>query len=358
MKNQKIRHLLSKGKTEEAIKALIDLTKDRKEIEIQNKAIVLANRFNEIKGKQIIGLTSDSLTEIVYSILRLLQEIESEKETSRSPDQKSIEYGNKENFFREIPTESPKSQNFWVSFLILMLAILGIFYGQKFAELNGIISKSYTQYIGDFPDNLDKIKTLIEEAEKSISISVDYAGHASFLNTRKFLDLKKSISDACNHQNIKIEFISYNETLENSYFEQFILAKYAPLRYDAIFPKLIEDRNMDDFFEINPDITSVDDVQKQISKYGNDLKYLILNDSPNKSMVREFFTENPLNIWIVDDKKAIFSFFNKIERESEEAFLTTDPKLVDVLESYFEYYRDSISVEINLDDIKRRVMSR
>jgi hypothetical protein len=200
--------------------------------------------------------------------------------------------------------------------------------------LTSIALSMSTQFVGAFPENVPDVASVVDKAQRSVKIIVDFVGHGQYSAPQSHLLYLHAIESAL-ARNVKVEMICYTEvranverldqfgdnefaTKDNKKFEEYFRFKKMPeAGSTAELHKVLKDQN--------------DAAMQHLSTLGLSLKYL--HDPA------AFF------LWLSDDAEAVFAFRDFKKKAIGLSFRTKDRNLVDqfaaIFKGHWENAKDS-----------------
>lgn len=202
-------------------------------------------------------------------------------------------------------------------------------------ELSEIHHSLSTQYIGQFPDYISNVVSLIQSAKKKVLIAYGQATFGAFSYREKWLDYRAAIEQKL-HKEITVDLLCLDETeRRNHQIEQF-----------SISPESWETKLKETQFKENLDIF----VKHYVPNQSGDIDYeTFLNvlellqkrymSELTTALITEVSFPFAMHFWIVDGSRAIFSVPNFVEGATELGFFTSDARLIKALESIHTRYK-------------------
>lgn len=223
-----------------------------------------------------------------------------------------------------------------VSFLMVVFAtILSLLALTTFVFVYNFSKSNATIFIGQFPDNINKIIEILDEAKNEIKVVVDLAAYGGLSNPLDHKAYKNLLENKARakinvkmliHTNDLVEkltedqFRKQTETTEKQqiFFESDLLLHFLDNNKRYSQPK-----SMQDFIKI---------VQDENRKAEIDLR--------NNGVLVERHSERfPVFLWVIDRRKAVFSFYNMGTEAREVSFLTRDSNIIKMLAEIFESHK-------------------
>jgi hypothetical protein len=196
-------------------------------------------------------------------------------------------------------------------------------------QLSEIISESITtRYVGNFPDNMNEMIKLIPSTQKKLFIVCDVPAFGHFSNPEGFRQYSLALQTLLNRTSHKPEIILVNYDLKrriSNSASQFKMPVNELLDNDAYknyFNYWGEDRK-------EPKVENLEDFCIWL-----DIRHQKFQADLEEKGAKVYETSRDLRafVWIVDDREAIFSFYNYGSENREVSFRTNDKRLIESLE--------------------------
>lgn len=219
--------------------------------------------------------------------------------------------------------------------LILTVAALILAFLQT-KELGEIRQALSTQYIGQFPDYIPNVVSLIQRAKKNVLISYGQVTFGIFSYPEKWLEYR-NVLDQKLHEGVPIDLLCLDENeRKNHQIEQFSLNS-----------KSWEEKLNEPQFKEKFDIFAKHYILNKTEEIDRENFLNVLEQLQKKSLKDDFTTaiktevNSPfaMHFWIVDGNRAIFTVPNFAEGATELGFLTSDARLIKALESIHARYK-------------------
>lgn len=212
--------------------------------------------------------------------------------------------------------------NLSISFImILLIYSIGLRY-------RDILVKNSTLYVGTFPNNMKEIISLIDSTEKELFLAIDFPSYGCYSDPSLNEEYKNSLRKLVKNKKVNLKMVVYNsEKAKEASSEQFEGAYWSFFENShqlGVFNEFHGGReNPSDFNELIKLFLELD------SEFVKSLKSIGFEGFKltNKDL--------PAYIWISDNDKAIFSFYNLQGIHSEVSFFTKDRNLIKVLKTIF-----------------------
>jgi len=244
-------------------------------------------------------------------------------------------------------------QEIWASVIGPILGIIGIVISiiaifatdRDFKDLKSsseeLISAISTKYIGLFPDNMDMIVDLVENAEKNLTIVVDVPGYGVLSKNELYQRYETAIRNHINNGEVKVKIFCYSDStrikaMEDQFDENIVSQESEKIKSLVNF---IESKMMWNSEAINEKKQNIETKQDLINLTNLVQKEIITELESVQYTSNEFFTlENrqEMFIWIRDDKEAVFSILNYGQNNQEASFLTQDANFIEILRDRIE----------------------
>jgi hypothetical protein len=210
-------------------------------------------------------------------------------------------------------------------------------------QLSALASQLSTRYVGKFPDNLKDIIELLNLAQKSIVIIVDFAGYSSYTDPSAFRDYYYAIESSLRAKpDFSVRFYIYDSVQHQRLLQ-------------LAFPRAVYQEQM---FK-RPSIALLTQFMKRMEKrniaitdYDSLIRALLDDEERCIGQFQElqgcecFELQRPVPIflWMVDDRECIFAFENEQERvKNYFSFRTRDGSLIE----YFLHYMREVMARTN-----------
>jgi len=209
--------------------------------------------------------------------------------------------------------------------LALFLSIL------ESKRLTGIHQSLSTRVVGNFPDNVPHITSLLGEAKGQILIVCDSPAYGFFSNRRAYLDYRHKLQTLAD-DDVNIKMVAFDR-------ERSIGASRA--QFGSDIDKIRELDSYKQYF------SGTDSEPQTAEEF---FEYLESKVDRERDVFASLLTETngdiPLYFWLVDGREAVFSFPTLRKRPPEVAFRTSDKWLIEI-------FKD-IEAEIVRDAAARR----
>lgn len=206
----------------------------------------------------------------------------------------------------------------WLS---LTLSFINLVYTKKQSDRYLSLSRSLitTQYLGGFPENMREISRLIDSANESLFISVDFPAYGHFSQPEKYQMYKAAVTKSRN-SNFKLVFRHYSDDF----------AREVANKDWSQYTDLTEIKNDKKTFKKWASIqgftgSSVDDFIEALLEADRQFIGSVKSKGFDFSVEVEAITNTqpPAFVWIVDNDRAIFSLSG-----GDATFLTNDKALI------------------------------
>jgi|HubBroStandDraft_2_1064218.scaffolds.fasta_scaffold206620_1 hypothetical protein len=218
----------------------------------------------------------------------------------------------------------------------LTLAIVAIVFawiqyhdaGTQLNRLEMITSSIQTQYVGEFPVNLDKIIDVVNAGTENgeLDIMTDFPGYAIYSRNDRFRAYYNALVSAHQQRNIQIKMMVYDKELAEKAFR----IQFKPSDFDEE-----KQKGFRDFFKKYPPepknyeefVARIIDFQAHsadnLCREGVELRRV---PAAQKYL---FF------LWQTNNPEAVFAFRNEAEKNREISFHSLDPKLIEIFKTIF-----------------------
>jgi hypothetical protein len=219
----------------------------------------------------------------------------------------------------------------------LLLAVVAIVFAciqyhdarRELDRLQGITSSIQTQYVGEFPVNLDEITDVINHAvdQGELDIMTDVPGYAIYSRNEKYQTYFNALIGAHHQKSVRIKMMIYDKDLgEKAFRIQFKLQDFQEEKKNGFrnfFKKHPpEPQNYEDFIRQITDLQN--DAANQMCRNGIEVRRV------PASQKYLFF------LWQTNKPEAVFAFRNEAERNREISFHSLDPKLIEIFKIVFD----------------------
>jgi hypothetical protein len=219
--------------------------------------------------------------------------------------------------------------------ILTVAALILAFYQQRSAnsqtkELSEIRHSLSTQYIGQFPDYIPNVVSLIQSARKKVLIAYGQVTFGIFSYREKWLEYRAALEQKL-HEGITIDLLCLDEReRRNHQVEQFSLTS-----------KSWEEKLNEPQFKMRLEIFAKHYTPNKTGNVDRETFLSVLEHQQKKSLEDDFTTaiktevSSPfaMHFWIVDGSRAIFTVPNFAEGATELGFFTSDARLIKALES-------------------------
>jgi len=219
-------------------------------------------------------------------------------------------------------------------------------------KLSVVANAMSTKYIDTFPDYIPQIAELISKAKTDIKILSPLPQHGVFSTTSGYLQIKHNIEKKkVQCPKVKINCIFSNEENQRKLlYNQFS-------KYKDNWEEWCSDSKQKEKIRVFRQLIENIDCNKVV-KFEEFIDLFI--KAGQADINSTFLNENciyidhrpPLNLWIIDEREAIFAISQTTGEYFVEAFWTTDNRLVSGLVKMFnEYYtQDEIKKSTKMND--------
>lgn len=224
---------------------------------------------------------------------------------------------------------------FEVVTLVLAIAAIifaGIQYHDARTQLNrlqAITSSIQTQYVGEFPVNLDKIIELVNHSSEGgeLDVMTDFPGYALYSRNFKYQAYFNALLATHQQKSVKIKMLVYDKDLLKGTF-----------RIEFKSQDFEEERKKGfrDFFKNHPpEPQNYDGFVERILDFNNEAANDLCRNGIEVRRVPAsqkylFF------LWQTNTPEAVFAFRNEEQRNREISFHSLDPKLVEIFKTIFD----------------------
>ncbi len=225
--------------------------------------------------------------------------------------------------------------------ILAIVALILAVYQQQSArsqtkELKEIRLSLSTQYIGQFPDYIPNVVSLIQSAKTEVLIAYGQVTFGIFSYREKWLEYRTILEQKL-HEEKTVDLLCLDERERRVHqIEQFALAT-----------KSWEEKLNDPQFKERLDTFAKHYAPKQAENIDCEIFLSLLERQQKKALEDDFITaiktevSSPfaMHFWIVDGSRAIFTVPNFAEGPTEFGFLTSDTRLIQALRSIHTRYK-------------------
>jgi hypothetical protein len=207
---------------------------------------------------------------------------------------------------------------------------------QTVTELDSISNTLPTRHIGQFPEYLEHIVTLVTNAKKSVTVLCDFPAYGSFSAPDTFLAYHQALERHLNLNRVVVALTCLTEPSRlNLIREQF--SKQQSNWSDWKF-KADSRSKLERFLEHRGRAATVDTLTfESFAEFLEDENVRALQDMFAGAHLQTVESYVPVYFWLVDDKEAVFAL-PSFDRTTETGFYTRDSALIegfkDVLSRY------------------------
>jgi hypothetical protein len=227
--------------------------------------------------------------------------------------------------------------------ITLLLAVVAIVFAAiqyhdartQLDRLQAITASIQTQYVGEFPVNLDKIIDVINSARErgELDIMTDFAGYAIYSRNDRYRVYFNSLLAAHQQRSVRIKMMLYDKDLAEKAF-----------RIQFKSDDFEEERKIGfrDFFRNHP--PEPPDYASFLGRILS-LQAAVANElCQNGIEVRRVPTSQKylFFLWQTNNPEAVFAFRNEAERNREISFHSLDPKLTEIFRTVFDQTWESV----------------
>lgn len=195
-------------------------------------------------------------------------------------------------------------------------------------RLQMITSSIQTQYVGEFPANLDKITAVISAATDrgELDIMTDFPGYAIYSRNERYRAYYNALVAAHQQRSVRVKMMVYDKDLAEKAFR----IQFKPNDFEAE-----KNNGFRDFFKKYPPtpqnyeefVSRILDFQAHAS---DDLcrEGIEIRKVPSTQKYLFF-------LWQTNNPEAVFAFRNEAEQNREISFHSLDPKLIEIFKTIF-----------------------
>lgn len=244
----------------------------------------------------------------------------------------------------------PDTARDWAGFVLAVTAIAfavrQFFDARRHRTRIELLAKSMsTQFVGLFPKNIADITELVDRANTTLEIMVDYVGYGHYSSPKQF-DRYLDGLKAARERGVSTRMVVYNNetALNQSQFAQFKENEFDAEQKSDRFKK---------FFSLHEGHLKSEtwsDFNKLICDFEQRFQEELLDRG-----VAVKLAPQPLFLffWIQDGQEAVFAFLNRGQEYRELAFRTRDAKLVETFHNLFEQTWNSIPSLLKLAGVNQ-----
>lgn len=190
--------------------------------------------------------------------------------------------------------------------------------GDQANRMQEIAASMSTRFVGPFPENLQEIVAMLQKANRTIDIIVDFPGYGQFSALPTYIEYMSALQRA-RTKPIGVRVICYKKNLvEKELLEQFP---------DGDPSKVLNGQLFDRYFDYLANLERPADCAGLRNVLVKQDQQTVISTSPFINW--RFHGERAaFFLWLVDDSEAIFTFKNVGRKDVGLSFRTRDGKLV------------------------------
>lgn len=216
---------------------------------------------------------------------------------------------------------------------------------KQIGQIQDIRRSLTTSFIGDFPDFVPQVISLIESAEKSLAIFCDIPAYAAFTSPKYFFNYRQVIERKIN-QKIKVEIAFLNQEWRQRAFDE----QFSKQQNDCINWNENDRAKLDNFINEFPNSLLKDNLTLEVSEL-NKIRLFDLIEELDLFTIKMLSNAKPLEItsnmpllfWLKDDIEAIFAIPAYEGDIKTLGFKTSDRSLIESLKYMSFRYRQNYS---------------
>ncbi|HWG39360.1 MAG TPA: hypothetical protein VN658_02330 [Candidatus Acidoferrales bacterium] len=196
-------------------------------------------------------------------------------------------------------------------------------------RLQAITSSIQTQYVGEFPVNLDKVIEVVSHSSDGgeLDVMTDFPGYALYSRNFKYQAYFNALVGTHQQKSVKINMLVYSRDL----MERTFRIEFKPRDFEEERKNGFRDffknhppgpRNYNDFVERILDLQN--DAANDFCRNGIEVRRV------PASQKYLFF------LWQTNTPEAVFAFRNEEQRNREISFHSLDPKLIEIFKTIFD----------------------
>jgi hypothetical protein len=218
----------------------------------------------------------------------------------------------------------------------LLLAIVAIVFAAiqyqdartQLDRLQMVTSSIQTQYVGEFPVNLDKITSVVNAAAENgeLDIMTDFPGYAIYSRNDRFRAYYNALVSAHQQRHVQVKMMVYDKDLSEKAFR----VQFKPVDFNEE-----KQRGFRDFFKKHP--PEPKDYEEFVARI-LDFQTHTADDLCREGIElrRVPATQKYLFfLWQTNNPESVFAFRNESERNREISFHSLDPKLIEIFKTIF-----------------------
>lgn len=187
-----------------------------------------------------------------------------------------------------------------------------------------------TEYVGNFPANMTAINELLNDVTSTLVVAADVPAYGSFSNPTAYEEYKQNLRKLLT-TNRTVTYLIYDEATAERVTRAQFNVEWATFSASEKFS------NWRKFHRKDPIPQNLDEFLNILKRINDELKSELLQLG---ATVKTVSSDLPVFLWVADDERAIFSFYNLKGREvTEVSFQTNDANLIQVLNELQKSYR-------------------
>ena len=200
-----------------------------------------------------------------------------------------------------------------------------------------------TRYIGEFPEYLPLIVSLIKQAQKEVLVFCDIPAYGHFSDYTNWLEYRYVIEKQSGK--IPVSLTCLNKEWRNKTHDEQFTEK--ELAWDEWKKEAKIREQLQRYLQINSRSVNVETLSKQeFADMVEETDNQMLSGVFATCDIMEVAAYIPLYFWLVDKKEAIFTIPSYSNKHSEYGFFTSDPRLISAfIEMKERYHREATQGE-------------
>ena len=215
--------------------------------------------------------------------------------------------------------------------LLVSLALL-IWTTSLVRNANEMARLNAAEYIGNFPDNMERINELVSRAKRRLIVVTDLAAYGAFSAPEEHTNYKLRLEEMKNNE-VELSALVYSdEVARGSVGDQF-----QKLLKETSLSDFLHSELMDRFVEKNGIARPSD--EREFLDMVVEKNRIVRENEPFRNVTKCVAGRFPVFLWIRDNEEAVFSFYNLGQESREVSFYTNKPSLVKILIDIYDSIR-------------------
>lgn len=208
-----------------------------------------------------------------------------------------------------------------------------------------------TRYIGQFPEYVPEIVSLLRRAKRQIVIFCDFPSYASYTDPDTWLDYKQTLERKIQQEEVKVAITFLNQSRRSRAVQEQFFDGCQDWNGWKSEPTNI--KRLQRFLSTRSQAPSIARLTKE--------DFMSLVEEFDQRTLRETFAGAelwqidsyiPLFFWLVDGMTAVFAIPGSVERAVEYGFSTTDQKLISAFVDMRQHYHREIAPTVGVAEHK------